>query len=60
MVGGDSHLTVPVDAVGTFRVLVTVPAAAAPSSAHPVRFLVRDQDGHVSAEHEAVVVGPGR
>ena len=60
VVGGDSHLTVPVDAVGTFRVLVTVPAAAAPSSAHPVRFLVRDQDGHVSAEHEAVFVGPGR
>ena len=53
-------LVVHPDAVGTYRVLITVPADKAPSGARPVRFAVRDPSGRVSASHEAVFVGPNR
>lgn len=53
-------LVVHPDAVGTYRVLVTVPADKAPSGSKSVRFAVRDPSGRVSASHEAVFVGPNR
>jgi hypothetical protein len=46
--------------VGTFRVFVTVPAAAAPAGAKPITFTVRDEAGGGRASHDAVFVGPGR
>jgi cytochrome c oxidase accessory protein FixG len=59
-VGDDGRLAVHPDAVGTFRVLVTLPAAAAPVGSKPVTFSVRDADGRARASHDAVFVGPGR
>jgi len=59
-VGDDGHLAVHPDAVGTFRVLITLPAAAAPAGSKAVAFTVRDTTGLVRASHEAVFVGPGR
>ncbi len=59
-VGIDGNLVVHADAVGTFRVFVTVPAGAAPSGARPVRFVIRDAEGRIRAEHDAVFVGPTR
>ncbi len=53
-----SRLAVHADTVGTFRVLVTVPAAAAPSGSHPVEFTVRDESGRETATHSSVFVGP--
>jgi polyferredoxin len=58
-VGDDGRLAVHPDAVGTFRVLVTLPAADAPAGSKAVAFTVRDTTGHVRASHEAVFVGPG-
>jgi cytochrome c oxidase accessory protein FixG len=55
--GPDAHLAVRRDAVGTFRVFVTVPPASAPSGAKPIEFTVRDATGH-RASHDAVFVGP--
>ena len=59
-VGDDGRLAVHPDAVGTFRVLVTLPAGAAPAGSRPVDFAVRDATGRVRASHEAVFVGPNR
>jgi cytochrome c oxidase accessory protein FixG len=59
-VGDDGRLVVHPDAVGTFRVLVTLPAGAAPAGSRPVDFSVRDTAGRVRASHEAVFVGPNR
>jgi polyferredoxin len=59
-VGDDGRLTVHPDAVGTFRVLVTLPAGAAPIGSQPVAFSVRDANGRDRASHEAVFVGPDR
>jgi cytochrome c oxidase accessory protein FixG len=59
-VGTDGKLVVHPDAVGTFRVFVTVPASAAPSGSRAVQFAVRDAQGRVRATHEAVFVGPNR
>ncbi|MCA0303675.1 MAG: cytochrome c oxidase accessory protein CcoG [Proteobacteria bacterium] len=53
-------LVVHPDAVGTYRVLVTVPADKAPAGSQSVRFAVRDPSGRISASHEAVFVGPNR
>lgn len=58
--GGTATLTVLPDAVGTFRVFVTVPAVAAPSGAQPITFTVRDDASGGHAAHDAVFVGPGR
>ncbi len=58
--GASSRLTVHPDAVGTFRVFVTVPAAAAPSGSKPIAFAVRNIDRKDGATHDAVFVGPGR
>ncbi len=57
--GGASRLVVHPDAVGTFRVFVTVPRAAAPAGSHSIEFAVR-ADGRQRAEHDAVFVGPAR
>jgi polyferredoxin len=57
--GATATLTVQPDAVGTFRVFVTVPSSAAPSGAKPITFTVRDEAGG-RASHDAVFVGPGR
>ncbi len=54
------QLAVHPDAVGTFRVLVTVPARLAPSGSRPIEFVVVDPPGLVSATHESVFVGPPR
>jgi cytochrome c oxidase accessory protein FixG len=59
-VGDDGRLTVHPDAVGTFRVLVTLPAAAAPIGSQSVAFSVCDANGRDRASHEAVFVGPNR
>ncbi|WP_428685119.1 cytochrome c oxidase accessory protein CcoG [Reyranella sp.] len=58
--GPTATLSVQPDAVGTFRVFVTVPAAAAPSGAKPITFTVRDEASSGGASHDAVFVGPGR
>ena len=54
------HLFVRADSVGTFRVLITVPAASSPSGSAPIHFFVTDENGHRPAEHDAVFVGPHR
>jgi cytochrome c oxidase accessory protein FixG len=59
-VGDDGRLVVHPDAVGTFRVLVTLPAGAAPAGSKSVAFSVRDANGRERASHEAVFVGPNR
>jgi len=53
-------LTVHADAVGTFRVLVTVPANQAPTGSQPIEFVAADPDNQQSATHESVFVGPPR
>jgi cytochrome c oxidase accessory protein FixG len=58
--GATATLSVQPDAVGTFRVFVTVPASVAPSGAKPITFTVRDEAGGGRASHDAVFVGPGR
>ncbi|MFO1082807.1 MAG: cytochrome c oxidase accessory protein CcoG [Reyranellaceae bacterium] len=55
--GADTRLPVRPDAVGTFRVFVTVPPGSAPSGSRPIEFVVRDATGH-KASHDAVFVGP--
>jgi cytochrome c oxidase accessory protein FixG len=61
-VGADTtaHLVVHPDAVGTFRVFVTVAAAAAPAGSRSIEFAVRDAAGRTRATHGAVFVGPER
>jgi cytochrome c oxidase accessory protein FixG len=54
------QLVVHADAVGTFRVLVTVPMSQAPAGSRPIEFKVVDPLGHESATHESVFVGPPR
>jgi cytochrome c oxidase accessory protein FixG len=52
--------TVHPDAVGTFRIFLTLPAAQAPAGSGSVTFAVRDQAGRERATHDAVFVGPSR
>jgi cytochrome c oxidase accessory protein FixG len=59
MPNGNPSLPVHADSVGTFRVLVTVPAAKAPSGSHGIEFRARDEAG-VSTTHDSVFVGPSR
>jgi polyferredoxin len=54
------QVAVHADAVGTFRVLVTVPAGQAPQGSRPIEFRVVDPLGHESVTHESVFVGPPR
>ena len=58
--GPATRLIVHPDAVGTFRVFLTVPAAAAPSGSSAIEFAIRDESGRQSASHDAVFVGPSR
>ncbi len=58
--GPATHLVVHPDAVGTFRVFVTVPSAAAPAGSKSVEFIVRDESGRERASHDAVFVGAAR
>ncbi len=58
--GPATRLVVHPDAVGTFRVFVTVPPAAAPAGSRSVEFIVRDEAGRERASHDAVFVGPAR
>ncbi|MBN9542152.1 MAG: cytochrome c oxidase accessory protein CcoG, partial [Alphaproteobacteria bacterium] len=53
-------LVVHPDAVGTFRVLVTVPAGHAPAGSKSITFTVHDSARARRASHDAVFVGPGR
>jgi cytochrome c oxidase accessory protein FixG len=46
------------DAVGTFRIFLTIPAASAPTGAKPIDFILRDATGRKRASHDAVFVGP--
>ncbi len=57
---GTAHLAVHADAVGSFRVLVTVPAGRAPSGSQPIEFVARDEGGRETAAHSSVFVGPTR
>jgi cytochrome c oxidase accessory protein FixG len=54
-----ARLPVRADAVGTFRVFVTLPAASAPAGSRPIEFTVQDGAGGC-ASHGAVFVGPDR
>jgi polyferredoxin len=58
--GNDARLTVHPDAVGTFRVFLTVPSSKAPSGSKSIEFSVRDDNGRRRASHDAVFVGPAR
>ena len=55
--GRGAELPVRADAVGTFRVFVTMPLASAPTGSKSIEFTVRDRAGH-RASHDAVFVGP--
>jgi hypothetical protein len=57
---GAPHLTVHADAVGTYRVLVTIPAAKAPAGSTPISFFVVDDSGREITVHESAFVGPNR
>ncbi|MBS0525728.1 MAG: cytochrome c oxidase accessory protein CcoG [Proteobacteria bacterium] len=57
--GENPILPVHADSVGTFRVLVTVPAGEAPSGSHSIEFRALDETG-VSTTHASVFVGPTR
>lgn len=57
---GSPSLMVHPDAVGTFRVLVTVPSKNAPAGSKPITFEVREASQARRASHDAVFVGPGR
>jgi cytochrome c oxidase accessory protein FixG len=54
------ELTVHADAVGSFRVLVTVPAGEAPAGSQSIEFSVVDAGTRPIARHESVFVGPSR
>jgi cytochrome c oxidase accessory protein FixG len=54
----EARLTVRPDAVGTFRIFLTVPAGAAPAGSKPIELTVRDATGRQRASHGAVFVGP--
>jgi polyferredoxin len=58
--GDDREFAVHADAVGTFRVFLTVPASQAPSGSASVTFAVNDATGRERASHGAVFVGPIR
>lgn len=58
--GSDARLAVHPDAVGTFRVFLTVPSANAPAGSKSIEFSVRDDNGRRRASHDAVFVGPAR
>jgi cytochrome c oxidase accessory protein FixG len=53
-------LVVHPDSVGSFRVLVTVPAASSAAGSQPIEFVVRDEAGLETAVHESVFIGPAR
>jgi cytochrome c oxidase accessory protein FixG len=55
-----ARVTVHPDAVGTFRVFLTLPSGQAPSGSVSVTFAARDQGEHERATHGAVFVGPNR
>lgn len=62
-VAGDAaapRLVVHPDSVGTFRIFVTVPPAAAPSGSRALEFSVLGADSRRRASHDAVFVGPDR
>ncbi|MGD9883610.1 MAG: cytochrome c oxidase accessory protein CcoG [Reyranella sp.] len=54
------RLLVHADSVGTFRIFVTVPPAAAPAGSRALEFSVLGTDGRRRASHDAVFVGPER
>jgi cytochrome c oxidase accessory protein FixG len=54
------RLLVHPDSVGTFRIFVTVPPAAAPAGSQALQFSVLGADGRRRASHDAVFVGPER
>jgi cytochrome c oxidase accessory protein FixG len=56
--GAATRLAVHPDAVGTFRVFLTVPRNAAPSGSRVIEFAIQDASGRRSASHDAVFVGP--
>jgi cytochrome c oxidase accessory protein FixG len=53
-------LVVHPDSVGSFRVLVTVPAASSAAGSQPIEFVVRDEAGLETAVHESVFIGSAR
>ena len=57
---GPPHLAIHADAVGTYRVLVTIPAGKAPAGSMPISFFAVDDSGREIALHESAFVGPGR
>ncbi len=58
--GAAAQLTVHPDTVATFRVFLTLPAAAAPSGSLSIDFIARDAASLAVATHGSVFVGPTR
>jgi cytochrome c oxidase accessory protein FixG len=56
--GAGMQMIVRPDAVGTFRVFLTVPATTAPTGSKSIDFTIRDAAGRKRASHDAVFVGP--
>jgi polyferredoxin len=56
--GGIQYLATEANSVTTFRVLLTVPADAAPLGSKPIEFVIFDEHGRERASHDAVFVGP--
>ncbi|HZV06148.1 MAG TPA: cytochrome c oxidase accessory protein CcoG [Gemmataceae bacterium] len=59
-VGDDTEITVHPNAVGMFRVFLTVPGASAPIGSTPITWSVEDDLGRERATHVSIFVGPGR
>lgn len=57
---GVPHVMAEANGITTFRVLLTVPADAAPLGSKPIEFTIRDEQGRKHASHDAVFVGPPR
>jgi cytochrome c oxidase accessory protein FixG len=55
----DLDLVVPADSVGTFTLLVRLPASEVKGALSPLEFVLRDPDGHELIRKATVFAGPG-
>ncbi len=55
----DLDLVVPADSVGTFTLLVRIPASEVKGALSPLEFVLRDPDGHELIRKATVFAGPG-
>ena len=54
----DNTVTVPGDAVGTFRLLLQAPGKSLTDAATPIRVTIEDQTTHETSSHDAIFRGP--